>query len=85
MNCIKCGGDMVGDGYTLVDHCEYADEADYEFHEPDAGPVYCKYVDETETLDFKEWIEQHCFFDGFDDKGSATSFINVGTVGHIEC
>ena len=43
--CIKCGGDMIGDGYTSVIHCENADEVDYEFHEADAGPVYCDYID----------------------------------------
>ena len=41
--CIKCGGSIVGDGYTIVEHCEYAE--DYEYHEPDAGPVYCNYED----------------------------------------
>lgn len=46
MPCIKCGGTMVGDGYTSVMHCEYADESAYEFHEPDASPVYCDYTDE---------------------------------------
>lgn len=46
MICIKCGGDMVGDGYTSVMHCEYADETTYEFHEPDASPVYCNYEEE---------------------------------------
>ncbi len=41
--CKECGGDMVGDGYTSVMHCEYADESKYDLHEPDADPVYCDY------------------------------------------
>lgn len=32
---------MIGDGYTSVIRCEYADENDYQYHEPDAGPIYC--------------------------------------------
>lgn len=39
MTCLKCGGSMIGDGYTSVMRCEYAEE--YEFHAPDANPVYC--------------------------------------------
>ncbi|MCK5127497.1 MAG: hypothetical protein KAR42_14675 [candidate division Zixibacteria bacterium] len=44
-NCTECGGEMVGDGYTMVLHCENADEKNYEFHEPDAGPIYCNFED----------------------------------------
>lgn len=68
MKCIKCGGDMIGDGYTSIMHCEYANEADYEFHEPDASPVYCNYIDDedmqilskkttTELMYLKELVE----------------------------
>lgn len=39
--CSKCGGDMVGDGYTAVPHCEYATA--YDDLEPDADPVYCDF------------------------------------------
>ena len=28
--CPKCGGDVEGDGYVNVMHCEYADEKDLE-------------------------------------------------------
>jgi len=49
MSCSKCGGDMIGDGYTLVYHCEYAEEAKYEFHEPDADPVECDFKEEEEN------------------------------------
>ena len=49
--CPKCGGSMIGDGYTTVLHCENADKSKYEFCEPDAGPIYCDFVDEKETAD----------------------------------
>lgn len=38
--CRNCGGTMVGDGYTIVLHCEYADCP--EDIEPDGKPVYCE-------------------------------------------
>ena len=44
----NCGGDMVGNGYTTVSHCEYADEVDYEFCEPDAHPVHCNFKQQDE-------------------------------------
>lgn len=40
---------MIGDGYTSVMHCENADEADYEFHEPDAEPVLCDFTHSLKT------------------------------------
>ena len=43
--CIKCGGDMIGDGHTSVTHCEYAEESSYECVEPDGGPIYCNFED----------------------------------------
>ena len=43
MSCPKCGGDLIGDGYTVVIHCEYADESKYEYHEPDSDPIYCDF------------------------------------------
>lgn len=46
MTCEKCGGTMVGDGYTSVLHCEFAEEATYDSLEPDASPVYCDFVNE---------------------------------------
>ena len=39
-SCKNCGGDMVGDGYTAVRHCEYVDPDPW--LEPDADPVYCE-------------------------------------------
>lgn len=46
MTCAKCGGDMIGDGYTSVLHCEYVDET--ECYEPDAEPIYCNFKEEKE-------------------------------------
>lgn len=43
--CIKCGGDMIGNGHTSVTHCEYAKESSYDCVEPDGGPIYCDYED----------------------------------------
>jgi len=43
MNCAKCGGDIIGNGYSSVMHCEYADEADYEDAAPDDGLFLCNY------------------------------------------
>lgn len=39
MNCRDCGGDMIGDGYSVVQHCESIDKP--EGVEPDAPPVHC--------------------------------------------
>lgn len=42
MSCSICGGDIIGDGYTSVQHCENANEQDYEYAAPDEGPFCCK-------------------------------------------
>jgi len=42
--CSKCGGEMLGDGYTQVLHCEYADIEGKGF-EPDAFRVECDFND----------------------------------------
>ncbi len=44
--CPVCGGQLIGDGYQTVLHCENADINDYWYTEPDASPVYCKPVKE---------------------------------------
>ena len=44
--CPNCGGDIIGDGYTYVAHCENAEEEDYEFCEADAGTVLCRSEDD---------------------------------------
>lgn len=36
--CPNCGGPLLGDGYTVVLHCEFAEIRD---QEPDADPIYC--------------------------------------------
>jgi hypothetical protein len=45
-SCIKCGGEMIGDGYTMTYQCEFANPELTQFKEPDANPVYCDYEDE---------------------------------------
>ena len=47
MSCIKCGGEMIGDDYTMVLHCENVD--DIEGYEADAGPIYCDFEEEVES------------------------------------
>jgi len=39
MQCPNCGGNMEGDGYTIVRHCERVDVPNDV--EPDAPPIYC--------------------------------------------
>ncbi|MCP4256845.1 MAG: hypothetical protein GY774_04860 [Planctomycetes bacterium] len=39
--CPNCGGELIGDGYNSVIHCENVKEDAYWFVEPDADPVYC--------------------------------------------
>lgn len=43
MSCVKCGGTLVGDGYTLVYRCEFVEDIFEEAYEPDAGPIYCDF------------------------------------------
>jgi len=47
--CPNCGGDIIGDGYYTAQHCEFADEEDYEFNEPDAPIIYCKTKSDSEN------------------------------------
>lgn len=52
--CPKCGGNLIGDGYTRVIHCEFVDvDRDVE---PDAEPVYCDFED---VLSPSAWEAQH--------------------------
>ncbi len=37
---------MIGDGYTDVVRCEFADEDKYLGHTPDSPPVECDFKDE---------------------------------------
>jgi len=39
-SCLNCGGHMIGDGYTMVLHCEFVDDI-FDI-EPDAPPIYCE-------------------------------------------
>ena len=51
MSCPWCGGSMIGDGYTSVIHCEFANTDDYWDCEPDAGPVWCSWEEVDATID----------------------------------
>lgn len=46
MICKNCGEHMEGDGYYNVFHCINAPEEKYQYHEPDANPVYCDFEEE---------------------------------------
>lgn len=53
MACIKCGGDMIGDGYTSVLQCEFLDgDTDANYAAPDEGPFYCDFPN-----NYSEWDE----------------------------
>jgi len=40
--CPNCGGRLIGDGYTMVRHCEFV-YLDFEnTPEPDSSIIYCK-------------------------------------------
>lgn len=41
--CPKCNGSMIGDGYTSVLHCEYANQDKVQYCASDEGPIYCDY------------------------------------------
>ena len=41
--CNNCNGDIIGDGYNSVMHCEYADDDKVQFCAGDEGPVLCDY------------------------------------------
>jgi len=67
--CPHCGGDLIGDGYTTVVHCELADENEVACAEPDANPIWCngynkpaRYLETAFTVD----EEQH--FDALNDE-----------------
>lgn len=56
MKCNKCGGDMIGDGYTTPYHCETLTVINGELQvgetgttlifEPDCKPIHCSIMDE---------------------------------------
>ena len=43
--CDDCGGSMVGDGVSTVNHCEFIEDIIGMCLEPDAGPIYCGFKD----------------------------------------
>lgn len=44
--CHTCGEEMIGDGYSVVLHCPYADTSNADV--PDGTPVHCNSDEETE-------------------------------------
>lgn len=46
MKCSKCGGDMAGDGYVDVIHCENAEYEKYFDRTPDDNPIECAGTEE---------------------------------------
>ncbi len=57
--CRKCGGTMIGDGFTEPLRCEFAEDAAVAV-EPDAGPVYCDAgPNPTNYPDRGAWIDAH--------------------------
>ena len=49
-SCPNCGGDLLGDGYTKVIHCENA-HGDALLVAPDSNIVFCNHQDE----DYDQW------------------------------
>lgn len=39
-NCPICGGNIIGDGITVVYHCEFVDISDIQV-EPDSNIILC--------------------------------------------
>ncbi len=52
-NCPNCGGDLIGDGYTQVLHCENVDDDIIWSIEPDAFPIFCGLNQENQEKDEK--------------------------------
>lgn len=51
MSCKDCGGTMIGDGYTLVEYCEFVGEdVDTSYMAPDEGPIYCGFSEDESSL-----------------------------------
>jgi uncharacterized protein (DUF983 family) len=44
--CPNCGGTILGDGYTVVQHCEFADYDKYYDKEPDSNTILCEIDDD---------------------------------------
>ena len=49
--CPKCGGTIIGDGYTSVRHCEFADDDKIFESEPDAPVILCDFQDQCEKIE----------------------------------
>ena len=55
--CIRCGGTIVGDGYSTVRHCEFADQEDYLDKEPDVPTVLCRLIEEDAESRYREALK----------------------------
>lgn len=49
-DCPRCGGSLIGDGYTTVLHCESTDLETVWNAEPDARPIYCDLTGKTPII-----------------------------------
>ena len=56
MSCPNCGGKIIGDGYTVVLHCENAEIP--AGTEPDATVIYCNPVENIINTKMDELIEE---------------------------
>ena len=54
--CNNCNGDIIGDGYNSVMHCEFADDDKVHFCAGDEGPVLCDY--EEPDTDGGNWQDE---------------------------
>lgn len=48
MRCIKCGDDLIGDGYSIPFHCVNAVDEAWLYNAPDSGVYLCDFEDEYE-------------------------------------
>ncbi len=44
MKCPRCGGDIIGDGFTTVRRCEFATDDKIYSTEPDAPIILCDFA-----------------------------------------
>ena len=51
MQCPKCGGTMIGDGYTEPRRCENLEDDLFD-REPDSGPYYCDFDNNNDECNY---------------------------------
>jgi hypothetical protein len=57
LQCSKCGGEIIGNGYTSIMHCENADEDTYWFEAPDQY-IECTYEEPQKVLTDRQRISK---------------------------